>query len=216
MSFLGRGGFDQVVHQLQSVVFIADVPEGVVPIRLIQIDQIQHPDVIALTFQISSGGEKDFRLGVGDDIVAVGLQNIGLHIPAGLGGAGTADDQHVQASPVLVGVQPQRDVFRKKNVLLLGEHGVDLPGIAPRRRAVLLAVPPPALLREIDGYCHDIDSGTEKDYGQAFVRPAEDEGVFQGIGQGGEQFQQVSTQRLSDQQRRPNHEGIQKEPEEDL
>ena len=196
MSFLGRGGFNQVVHQLQSVVFIADVPERVIPVRLVQIDQIQHPDVIALAFQVASGGEEYFRLGVGDNIVAVGLQNVGLHISAGLGGTGAADDQHVQASAVLVGVQSQRDVSGQQDVLLLSEHGVYLPGVAPDGGAVLLPVPPPALLGEIDGYCHDIHSRGDEDGGQAFVCPSEDERVSQGIGQSSEQFQQVAAQRL--------------------
>ena len=69
------------------------------------------------------------RFGVGDDIVGVGLQDVGLDIAAGLGRAAAADDQHIEGAAVLVGVQSQTDISGQELVLFLAELGVDLLGV---------------------------------------------------------------------------------------
>ena len=96
MTALGRRCLDQRVHQLQRVFFIPQVAEGVIAVRLRQIHQIQHSDVVSLPFQIPSGGGQHLHLRVRDHIVAVCFQNVGLDIAAGFGGAAAANDQHIQ------------------------------------------------------------------------------------------------------------------------
>ena len=211
MAALGGGGLDEIVHQFEGVLFIPDIAEGVVTVTLCQVDQIQHPDVIALAFEIPTSGQQHLRFGVGDDIVGVGLQDVWLHIAAGLGGAAAADDQHVEGTAVLVGVQPQADVSGQQLVLLLAELGVDLLGCGPGRRAVFRAVPPAALLRAVQGQGHDIGAGADQDGQQALVCPAHHPGISKGIGQLGDDFRQPPSQGLSQKQRAPDHGDIQEQ-----
>ena len=124
MAPLGRGSLDQVVHQLQRVLLISEIAEGVVSIGLIEIDQIQHPNFIAFAFEVAAGGKENFRFRVSNDIIGVGLQNVGEHIAAGLGGTAAADDQHVETAPMLAAVQSQADVPGENLALLLGELAV--------------------------------------------------------------------------------------------
>lgn len=70
--------------------------ERVIAVRLRQIHQIQHSDVVSLPFQIPSGGGQHLHLRVRDHIVAVCFQNVGLDIAAGFGRAAAANDQHIQ------------------------------------------------------------------------------------------------------------------------
>ena len=93
---LGRRCLDQRVHQLQRVLFIPQIAERVIAVRLRQIHQIQHPDVVSLPLQIPSGGGQHLHLRVRDHIVAVCFQNVGLDIAAGFGRAAAANDQHIQ------------------------------------------------------------------------------------------------------------------------
>lgn len=51
---LGVVCLDQRIHQLQSIFLIPQVAEGVIAVRLFQIHEIQHADVIALLFQVSA------------------------------------------------------------------------------------------------------------------------------------------------------------------
>ena len=80
MTALWSGGLDEVVHQPQHILFIPQVAEGVVSIRLLQVHQVQHTDVIALTFEVSARGGQHLHLGVRNDIIGVGLQDVWLHI----------------------------------------------------------------------------------------------------------------------------------------
>ena len=96
MTALGRRCLDQCVDQLQRVLFIPQITERVIAVRLRQIHQIQHSDVVSLPFQIPSGGGQHLHLRVRDHIVAVCFQNVGLDIAAGLSGAAAANDQHIQ------------------------------------------------------------------------------------------------------------------------
>ena len=73
MAALGRGRLDQRIHQLQCVFFIPQVAEGVIAVRLFQIHKIQHPDVIALLFQVSARVGQDFHFRVRDHIIGIGL-----------------------------------------------------------------------------------------------------------------------------------------------
>ena len=56
MAALGCGGLDEIIHQLEGVLFVPEIAEGVIAVRLLQVDQIQHPDVIALAFEVAPGG----------------------------------------------------------------------------------------------------------------------------------------------------------------
>ena len=73
MAAFGRGRLDQRVHQLQRVLFIPQVAEGVITIGLLEIHKVQHPDVIALLFQITTCCKQDFGFRVGNDIICVCL-----------------------------------------------------------------------------------------------------------------------------------------------
>ena len=119
MAPLGRGSLDQVVHQLQCVLFVPEIAEGIVAVGLAEVDQIQHPNLVALAFEVAAGGKENFRFRVSNDIVGVGLQNVGEHIAAGLGGTAAADDQHVETAPMPAAVQPQTDVPGENLALLL-------------------------------------------------------------------------------------------------
>ena len=96
MTALGHRGLDQRVDQLQRVLFIPQIVERIIAVRLRQIHQIQHSDVVSLPFQIPSGGGQHLHLRVRDHIVAVCFQNIGLDIAARLSSAAAANDQHIQ------------------------------------------------------------------------------------------------------------------------
>lgn len=96
MTALGRGCLDQRIHQLQCVFFIPQVAKGVITVRLFQIHKIQHPDVIAPFFQVSTCVGQNFHFRVRDHIIGIGLQDVGLDIAAGFGRAAAANDQHIQ------------------------------------------------------------------------------------------------------------------------
>ena len=117
MAAFGGSCLDEIVHQPKGVLFVPDVAEGVVSIALLQVNEVQHPDIVPLAFEVAARGQQDFGLGVCDHIVGVGLQNIGFHIAPRLGRAGAADDQHVQGAAVLVGIQSQADIFGQQLVL---------------------------------------------------------------------------------------------------
>ena len=58
MAALGRGGLDEIIHQPQGILLIPQIAEGIVSIRLLQVDQIQYPDVVAVLLQPASGGNQ--------------------------------------------------------------------------------------------------------------------------------------------------------------
>ena len=128
MAALRGGSLDEIVHQLEGVLLVPQIAEGVVAVALLQVDQIEHPDLISVLLQPATSGGEHLLLRVSDHIVGIGLQDVGLDIASGLGRAAAADDQDIEGAAVLVGVQPQADVAGEELVLLLGEHGVDLPG----------------------------------------------------------------------------------------
>ena len=133
------------------------------------------------------------------------IQDVRLHIRAALARAGAFNDQHVQGAAVLVGVQPQADVFGQQLVLFLSEHGVDLPWGGPGGGAVFLAVTGSALLVGVEAYPHDVRPGTDQDGHKAVIRPLYAEGVFHGRRQVSDNLRQTAAQGLSQQQRRPDY-----------
>ena len=150
MAALWCGSLDEIINQLEDIFFISQIAEWVIPVRLLQVDQIEYSDVISLAFQPPSGGCEHLHFRVGNDIIGVGLQNVWFHIAAGLGRAAAANNQDVEGAAVLVGVQAQADMAGQDLVLFLAEHGVDLPGRAQGGGAVLLAVPRAPLFRGVD------------------------------------------------------------------
>ena len=150
MAALWCGSLDEIINQLEDIFFISQIAEWVIPVRLLQVDQIEYSDVISLAFQPPSGGCEHLHFRVSDDIIGVGLQNVWLDIAAGLSRAAAANNQDVEGAAVLVGVQAQADMAGQDLVLFLAEHGVDLPGRAPGGGAVLLAVPRAPLFRGVD------------------------------------------------------------------
>ena len=119
MAPLGRGSLDQVVHQLQRVLFVPEIAEGIVAVGFAEVDQIQHPNFIAFAFEVATGGKENFRFRVSNDIIGVGLQNVWEHIAPGFCCAAAADNQHVETAPMLAAVQPQTDVPGENLALLL-------------------------------------------------------------------------------------------------
>ena len=150
MAALWCGSLDEIIDQLEDIFFISQIAEWVVSVRLLQVDQVEHPDFIPFAFQPSSGGCEHLHFRVSDDIIGVGLQDVWFDIAAGLGRAAAANNQDVEGAAVLVGVQAQADMAGQDLVLFLAEHGVDLPGRTPGGGAVLLAVPRAPLFRGVD------------------------------------------------------------------
>lgn len=54
MTPLGRGGLNEIVHQLQSVFFVPQVAEWIVSVGLLQIHKVQHPDIVPLAFEVAA------------------------------------------------------------------------------------------------------------------------------------------------------------------
>ena len=109
---------------------------------------------------------------------------------------------------MLVGVQAQADVASEDLVLLLGKHGIDLFGGRPGSGAMLLPVPCPDLPGLIQADAHDIKPGAGEDAHQTVLRPANPEGVLQGLRQPGQDIWQAAAQGLSKEQGRPNNRDI--------
>ena len=120
---------------------------------------------------------------------------------------------------MLVSVQAQADVAGEELVLLLGEHGIDLFGGRPGSGAMFLSVPCPALPGLIQADAHDVEPGAGEDAHQAVLRPANPEGVLQGLGQPGQDIRQAVSQALTaaqgvgKEQSRPNNGDIEEQPD---
>ena len=119
MAALWCGSLDEVIDQLEDIFFISQIAEWVVSVRLLQVDQVEHPDVIPFAFQPSSCRSEHLHLRVGHDIIGVGRQNVWFHIAAGLGRAAAANNQDVEGAAVFVGVQAQADMAGQDLVLFL-------------------------------------------------------------------------------------------------
>ena len=104
MAALWCGSLDEIINQLEDIFFISQIAEWVIPVRLLQVDQIEYSDVISLAFQPPSGGCEHLHFRVGNDIIGIGLQNVWFHIAAGLGRAAAANNQDVEGAAVFVGV----------------------------------------------------------------------------------------------------------------
>ena len=57
---LRRGGLDQVIDQLQYILFVAQVAERVISVRLFQIHKVQNAHVIALLLEVAARGKQHF------------------------------------------------------------------------------------------------------------------------------------------------------------
>ena len=57
---LWGGGLDQVIDQLQHVLFVAQIAERIVAVRLFQIHKVQNAHVIALLLEVAARGKQDF------------------------------------------------------------------------------------------------------------------------------------------------------------
>ena len=95
MAVLGCGCLNKIIDQPQGILFVPQVAERVVPIRLLQIHQIEYPDVIALAFQPAAGGQQDLRFWICNYIVGICLQHIGFYIASSFGRSTPANDQHI-------------------------------------------------------------------------------------------------------------------------
>ena len=167
MAALRRGGLDQVVDQLQHVLFVAQIAERIVTVRLFQIHKVQNAHVVALLFEIAARGKQHFRFGVCYDIIGVCGQDIRQHKTACFGCAAAADDQHVEGAAMLVRIQTETDVLGQWDAVLLRELRIDGCGCGPRRGAVFLAVAGSALIRPIKQNCHAISGKADEDRRQA-------------------------------------------------
>ena len=55
---LWGGRLDQVIDQLQHVLFVAQIAERVVAVRLFQIHKVQNAHVVALLFEVTARGKQ--------------------------------------------------------------------------------------------------------------------------------------------------------------
>ena len=94
-SALRGGGLDQVIDQFQHILFVAQIAEWIVAVRLFQIHKVQNAHVVALLFEVAARGKQHFRFGVCYDIIGVCGQDIRQHKAARFGRTAAANDQHV-------------------------------------------------------------------------------------------------------------------------
>ena len=201
---LWRGGLDQVVDQLQYVLFIPQIAEWIVAVRLFQIHKVQNAHVVALLFEIAARGKQHFRFGVCYDIIGVRGQDIRQHKASRFCRAAAADDQHVERAAVFVRIQTEPDVLGQRDAVLLRELRIDGCGCSPRRGAVFLDVAGPALIRPIKQNCHAISGKADEDGGQAFVCPYDIRRLLQCCCQVPQQLRQSAAQGLRQQEGKPD------------
>ena len=104
-----------------------------------------------------------------------------------------------------VGVEAEAHMAREQLVLLLREHGVDLPRRGPGRGAVFLAVPLSAAFGFHQGHSRDIARDAHKDGHKTPVCPSDAERMRHRLRQIGDQADQPTAQRLGEEQGKPDH-----------
>lgn len=218
MASLGGCGLDEIGHQLQHILVIPEIHEGIVSIALGKVHKVEDANVVPLAFEEAARGIEDFHLGIGDHHAAsVALQYVGFDKPARLGRTAAADDQHIQVSFVFVSVQPQLHMAGQGFVQLLGEHGVDLLWRAPCGAAVFFAIPTPCLIGKIQPNAEDIYPGCEEQRYKAFIRPCYGQWVIERHGQVLNELGQAAlSEALGQHQRQPSYGDIQKYAQEDI
>lgn len=165
------GRLDQVIDQLQHVLFVAQIAEWIVAVRLFQIHKVQNAHVVALLFEVAARGKQHFRFGVCYDIIGVCGQDIRQHKAACFCRAAAADDQHIERAAMLVCIETKPNVLRQRDAVFLRELRVDGCACRPRCGAVFLAVAGPALICPVKQNCHAVSGKADEDRGQAFVCP---------------------------------------------
>ena len=146
---LGVG--DEGRHQLQNVLLRMNVAERVIVHRLIEVDGVQHPDLVRLVNDLAvlvlhrlavlaqlgraalehfAALHQDGALGVGNDVGAVHLHQVGLEPEPGLAGAAAADDQHVFIAGILgvLGAAGHGEAFGLGQNDVILEHRVHVGG----------------------------------------------------------------------------------------
>ena len=104
-----------------------------------------------------------------------------------------------------VGVKAEAHMAREQLVLLLREHGVDLPRRGPLCRAVFLAVPLSAVFGFHQGHSRNVARNAHKVGHKTPVCPSDAERVRHCLRQIGNQADQPAAQRLGEEQCRPDH-----------
>ena len=164
---LALGVGDQRCHQLQDVLFAMDIAEGVIVHRLLEVDGVQHLDLVWLIHDFAvfvlhrlavlaqlgrtplehfAALHQDGALGIGNDVGAVHLHQIRLEPEAGLAGTAAADDQHVLVAGILgvLGAAGHGKALGLGQNDVILEHRVDVGGNilmgAPTGRTILHVV----------------------------------------------------------------------------
>ena len=109
LALLGGGVFNEHIYELQHVLVLPDVTKGVIKVGLLWMDEIEHPQGIPLFDQQRPRVSKQLPLGVTCHKAAIGLHEIGQGVKPGFTRAGTANHQHIEVAPVLVGIHSQPD-----------------------------------------------------------------------------------------------------------
>ena len=104
----GRGVADQVGDQLEHVLLIPYVNQRIVPIRLREFHQIEHPDAIPPRLQQSAYVTQQLALRICQYIRGIALHQVGLGIEARLARAAAADDEHIEIAPVSAPIRTLR------------------------------------------------------------------------------------------------------------
>ena len=144
-----RRVLDQVGYELQHILVILHIDEWVVAIRGIGVNEVEHPHLVALPKQISSGLAQNFSLWICNDQRAAfparsgsgGFQHVGHGVGAGLARAGAAHHQDVGVVFVLVAIHPDAEVPGQQQVRPRLVHilSIQSKNIAPAGGTVFLA-----------------------------------------------------------------------------
>ena len=90
-----RGVGYEAGHELEDILLAVDIAEWVVVHGLLEVDGVQYAYLVPGALQKAAGLKHQLALGVGDDIGAVQLHQIGFDKKPRLARAGAADDEDV-------------------------------------------------------------------------------------------------------------------------
>ena len=171
---LGRGVLEQVGCQLLHIIVCLEIDKGIVAMAFFHVDQVDHLDVIALSFQQVSRVSQELALRVKAYKGCVGVHDVWLGIEPGFACAGAAADQRIEVAAVLMPAQADRHILREDLVFGLGLGGifaVDLTGIAPFSRAVLLPLAVITDRGQVNRNGDSVDEQKNEDSFQAVLTP---------------------------------------------
>ncbi len=153
-----------VSYQLQYVLVVPEVGEGVVAVGSLCVDEVEDAQFISLLLQQMPRVPQDFTLRVEYDEGRIALHDVGLGVETGFAAAAAAYNHHVEVSSVLTPIEADSDVLRKKDIgrfvsvrIFTGQ----LLGVAPFGAAVFLTL-------AVVAFQGIIDADTQRIYQQEY------------------------------------------------